>query len=262
MAKIIPLFSGSKGNSYYIGSGAGGILVDAGRSCKQIENALADNNIDIKKIKGVFITHEHKDHCSGLRVLVKKNNIPVYATEGTMNGLIKGKCLEANAVTNVINGQVELDDMMIESFPTMHDANEPCCYKVTTSDDRKAMIATDLGVMTDVIRDAFYGVDALVLESNHDVNMLKNGVYPYYLKERILSKYGHLSNESCANELPEIIKNGTMRVMLGHLSQENNMPALAIKESVDYLSSMGYKRDYDYTLDVAPVENNGKVILF
>ena len=179
-----------------------------------------------------------------------------------MNGLIKGKCLEANAVTNVINGQVELDDMMIESFPTMHDANEPCCYKITTSDDRKAMIATDLGVMTDVIRDAFYGVDALVLESNHDVNMLKNGVYPYYLKERILSKYGHLSNESCANELPEIIKNGTMRVMLGHLSQENNMPALAIKESVDYLSSMGYKRDYDYTLDVAPVENNGKVILF
>ena len=79
MAKIIPLFSGSKGNSYYIGSGAGGVLVDAGRSCKQIENALADNNIDIKKIKGVFITHEHKDHCSGLRVLVKKNNIPVYA---------------------------------------------------------------------------------------------------------------------------------------------------------------------------------------
>ena len=104
MAKIIPLFSGSKGNSYYIGSGAGGVLVDAGRSCKQIENALADNNIDIKKIKGVFITHEHKDHCSGLRVLVKKNNIPVYATEGTMNGLINGKCLEANAVTNVING--------------------------------------------------------------------------------------------------------------------------------------------------------------
>ena len=181
MAKIIPLFSGSKGNSYYIGSGAGGVLVDAGRSCKQIENALADNNIDIKKIKGVFITHEHKDHCSGLRVLVKKNHIPVYATEGTMNGLINGKCLEANAVTNVINGQVELDDMMIESFPTMHDANEPCCYKITTSDDRKAMIATDLGVMTDVIRDAFYGVDALVLESNHDVNMLKNGIYPYYL---------------------------------------------------------------------------------
>ena len=243
MAKIIPLFSGSKGNSYYIGSGAGGVLVDAGRSCKQIENALADNNIDIKKIKGVFITHEHKD-------------------EGTMNGLINGKCLEANAVTNVINGQVELDDMMIESFPTMHDANEPCCYKITTSDDRKAMIATDLGVMTDVIRDAFYGVDALVLESNHDVNMLKNGIYPYYLKERILSKYGHLSNESCASELPEIIKNGTMRVVLGHLSQENNMPSLAIKESVDYLSSMGYKRDYDYTLDVAPVDNNGKVILF
>ena len=262
MAKIVPLFSGSKGNSYYIGSGAGGVLVDAGRSCKQIENALANNDIDIKKIRGVFITHEHKDHCSGLRVLVKKNNIPVYATKGTMEGLIKGKCLESNAVTNIINGQVALDDMLIEAFPTMHDANEPCCYKVTTPDDRKAMIATDLGVMTDVIRDAFYGVDALVLESNHDVDMLKKGIYPYYLKERILSKYGHLSNKSCATELPDIIKNGTMRVMLGHLSQENNMPSLAINESVDYLSSMGYKRDYDYTLDVAPVETNGKVILF
>lgn len=262
MAKIVPLFSGSKGNSYYIGSASGGVLVDAGRSCRQIENALKDNNIDIKKIRGVFVTHEHKDHCSGLRVLVKKNNIPVYATQGTMEGLIKGNCLESNAVTNIISEQIALDDMLVEAFPTMHDANQPCCYKVTTSDQRKAMVATDLGVMTDVIRDAFYGVDALVLESNHDIEMLKNGGYPYFLKQRILSDRGHLSNESCASELPQIIKNGTMRVILGHLSQENNLPDLAQKESVEYLSAMGYKRDYDYTLDIAPVETDGKVIMF
>ena len=262
MFRFCSLYSGSTGNSLYVETPNTKILIDAGESAKKIVSALSNIEVDITEINAILVTHEHSDHIKGLGTLSKKYNIPVYATEGTMNGLINGKCLEANAVTNVINGQVELDDMMIESFPTMHDANEPCCYKITTSDGRKAMIATDLGVMTDVIRDAFYGVDALVLESNHDVNMLKNGIYPYYLKERILSKYGHLSNESCASELPEIIKNGTMRVVLGHLSQENNMPSLAIKESVDYLSSMGYKRDYDYTLDVAPVENNGKVILF
>ncbi|MDD6644877.1 MAG: MBL fold metallo-hydrolase [Oscillospiraceae bacterium] len=262
MAKLIPLFSGSKGNSYYIGSYDGGILIDAGRSCKQIENALGNNDIDIKKIRGVFITHEHIDHCSALRVLIKKNNIPVFATEGTMEGLIRDNRIEPGAETRIISKEIALGDMLVEAFPTNHDTIEPCCYRVTTSDNRKAMVATDLGIVGDEVRNAFYGVDALVLESNHDIAMLKNGFYPYYLKQRILSSNGHLSNESCALELPEIIENGTMRIMLGHLSQDNNRPDIALKESLGVLTQRGFKRDYDYTIDVAPVESNGKVILF
>lgn len=262
MAKLIPLFSGSKGNSYYIGSASGGVLIDAGRSCKQIMTALAENNIDINRIHAVFITHEHSDHCSGLRVLLKRTNLKVYATEGTMNELIRNNCVEPTAHTEVLTSPVAVGDMLVEYFPTMHDTPQPCCYKVTTADDRCAMIATDLGVVTDTVRDAFYGTDALVLESNHDVNMLRSGIYPYYLQQRILSDRGHLSNVSCANELPDIIKNGTMRIMLGHLSQENNRPAIAEKESLENLTKLGFKRDYDYTLDIAPVEYNGKVILF
>jgi phosphoribosyl 1,2-cyclic phosphodiesterase len=262
VAKLIPLFSGSKGNSYYIGSGSGGVLIDAGRSCKQLMTALENNNIDIKKIGGIFITHEHSDHCSALKVFTKKTGIKVFATKGTMEALINSNRIDENAPTEVITCPVALGDMLIEHFPTNHDTPDPCCYRVHTGDDRSAMIATDLGIMTDTIRNAFYGVDALVLESNHDINMLKNGSYPYYLQQRILSNQGHLSNVSCANELPNIVKNGTMRIMLGHLSQENNRPDIAINESLACLNSFGFKRDYDYTLDVAPVETNGKVILF
>lgn len=262
MAKLVPLFSGSKGNSYYIGSGSGGVLIDAGRNCKQLENALHNNNIDIKKIRGIFITHEHNDHCSALRVFLKKNPIPVYATLGTMERLIEGNRLAPNAVTHIIDEKVAVDDMLVEAFPTNHDTPQPCCYRVTTGDNRRAMVATDLGVMTSTVRDAFYGVDALVLESNHDINMLKQGGYPYYLKQRILSSQGHLSNNDCANELPQIIENGTMRILLGHLSQENNTPNVALGESLTLLNSKGFRRDYDYTLDVAPVETNGKVIMF
>ena len=268
MAKLIPLFSGSKGNSYYIGSGSGGVLIDAGRSCKQIETALNDNNIDINKVKSIFITHEHTDHCSALRVLSKKTGIKVYASAGTMEALIKDNRLDPAAKTGVIefeNGRgkdVAIGDMLIESFLTNHDTPQSCCYRVTTEDNRKAMVATDLGIMTDNVRNAFYGVDALVLESNHDINMLKTGPYPYYLKQRILSDRGHLSNVNCALELPEIIKNGTMRIILGHLSQENNRPDIALNESMMYLNEKGFRRDYDYTLDIAPQETNGKVILY
>lgn len=262
MAKLIPLFSGSKGNSYYIGSGSGGVLVDVGRSCKQIMTALDCNDIDIKKIGGVFITHEHSDHCQGLRVFLKKTGLKVFATQGTMEALIKGKYIESDAKTEIISSTVSIGDMQVEMFRTSHDASEPCGYKVITGDNRTAMVATDLGIMTDTVRQHFMGVDALVLESNHDINMLKTGMYPYPLKQRILSKKGHLSNTDCAKELPDIIKNGTMRIILGHLSQENNKPDIAFNESNNLLSDLGYKKGYDYTLDVAPVEYNGKVVLF
>ncbi len=262
MAKLVPLFSGSKGNSYYVGSAKGGVLIDAGRSCKQIMTALSDNEIDINKIQAVFITHEHIDHCQGLRVFLKKTGIKVYATKGTMEALIRDNRIEGNADANIITSSVSLGDMNVEIFSTSHDAEEPCCYRVTTADNRKAMIATDLGIMTDVVRNGFYGVDALVLESNHDTDMLKNGIYPYPLKQRILSRYGHLSNHACAIELPEIIRNGTMRIVLGHLSQENNRPDVAVNESTMLLRERGYRKDIDYTLDVAPAETNGKVVLF
>lgn len=262
MAKLIPLFSGSKGNSYYIGSGAGGVLIDAGRSCKQLVSALEENNININKISAVLITHEHIDHCSALRVFAKKTGVRVYATEGTMNRLIADNRIAPGTKTEVINSPVAIGNMLAEPYMTSHDTPQPCCYRIRTADGRCAMVATDLGTVTPEIRSAFRGVDALVLESNHDVYMLKHGIYPPYLKNRILSNLGHLSNEACSAELPAIIQNGTMRIILGHLSEQNNTPAVALKESVDKLTQLGFRRDYDYTIDTAPVVTDGRVVLF
>lgn len=262
MAKLVPLFSGSKGNSYYLGSGNSGVLIDAGRSCKQIEMALTANDIDMKNIKAVFVTHEHSDHCSGLRVLANRYNYKIFASQGTLTCLENSNYVDAKCNTDVILNEVVIGDMKVKRIDTSHDSAESCCYKVTLSDGRKAVIATDLGVMSDKLREEINKSDLLLLESNHDINMLKTGKYPYFLKRRVLSDVGHLSNESCASELADFIKNGNNRIVLGHLSQENNMPLIARKTATSKLKEEGMKLDKDYTLDVASSIIKEKSILF
>ncbi|MBR2716010.1 MAG: MBL fold metallo-hydrolase, partial [Ruminococcus sp.] len=149
MAKIVPLFSSSKGNSFYISGNNEAILVDCGRSCKQIENALLSNEIDIKTIKGIFITHEHTDHCSGLRVFAKRYDLPIYASNGTCKALINSDKVDANAKLNVIENEIVLGDTLIKRVNTSHDAVESCGYHVTTADNRKCALVTDTGFLTD-----------------------------------------------------------------------------------------------------------------
>lgn len=262
MAKIVPLFSSSKGNSYYICGNHEGILVDCGRSCKQVENALLTNEIDTRTIKGVFVTHEHIDHCQALRVFAKRYNLPVYATQGTLQALVKSEKVDKNADLIAVENEIVLGDMRIKRVDTSHDASESCGYLIDTADHRRCAVVTDTGYLTPDVVDALTNCNMAVIESNHDVQMLRNGPYPYILKQRVLSEKGHLSNIDCAHILPQIIESGATRILLAHLSQENNTVRKALETSSDYLSGLGMKKDIDFTLDVAPVETNGKSIVF
>ena len=258
MARFCPLFSGSSGNCLYIGTGNGGILVDAGVSARRIEKALVDREIDPRTIRGIFVTHEHADHTAGLRVFCKRYGTAVYASAGTRQALLEDGTVADCRLWN----EADLGDMTIAAFHTAHDSRESTGFCVQLSDDRRVGVATDLGVMTDEVRQALRGCDLIHIESNHDVRMLENGPYPYPLKRRILSDRGHLSNEACAAELPALISAGTTRVSLGHLSRENNLPMLAHATAIAGLTAAGARESADYLLWVAPPENNGAVCIF
>lgn len=253
MSRFSPLFSSSSGNSMYIASSKGAILVDAGMSAKQIELALGRAGSSGEEIKGIFVTHEHSDHVKGVRVLATRYNIPVYGSEGTLcaledNGTVNGK-FPAYAMAP---GQVaEVADMQISGFRTSHDCREGMGYIINMPDERKIAVCTDLGIMTDDVLENIKGCDLVVLESNHDIGMLQNGPYPYILKRRILSNHGHLSNIACAEAAKKLVQSGTTRLFLAHLSKENNYPPLAYQTTFVALSEMGAKLGQDYLLQVA-----------
>jgi phosphoribosyl 1,2-cyclic phosphodiesterase len=264
LARFCPLFSGSSGNSYYIGSAEAGILVDAGRSARQIVGMLQSCGIDKNAVRAVFVTHEHSDHVAGLRVFASKYHLPVYASAGTLTALAGQGILNGDFDSSVISADgVSAAGMKISPFPISHDSAECVGYRIETADGRKAALSTDLGCLSDGVRSHIDGADLVVLESNHDVRMLQNGPYPYVLKRRILSDTGHLSNDACANELAEFIRKGSTRILLAHLSRENNTPELAYQTALCSLTLAGMKQGRDYELYVAPPENTvNRMILF
>ncbi|MBR2176065.1 MAG: MBL fold metallo-hydrolase [Clostridia bacterium] len=261
MPRLYPLFSGSSGNCYYIGSAGSGILIDAGRSAKQIENALKENDLDIKNVRAVFVTHEHIDHVKGLRVLASRHGLKVYASEGTVEALREKDLINEKVDIMPIgfDGK-ETDDMKIRPFEISHDCAQGFGFVVETSDGRKTAFATDTGYVTDSMSKAIRGCDTAVIESNHDVRMLENGLYPYLLKRRILSDIGHLSNDVCAETVTALVKSGSTRFVLAHLSKENNMPELARQTSLCTLEQNGMKQNIDFMLTVAAESNNKPLI--
>lgn len=260
MARLCPLFSGSSGNSYYIGSRSAGVLIDAGRSAKQLENVLRLCGEDPLAVQGILLTHEHTDHISGLRVFANKYRLPVFASAGTLASL--GEMGEGLEVHPIDQG-LQLAGMTVNFFHTSHDCAEPLGYRIKTEDGRAFTLSTDLGYLSDEVKETLMGTDFAVIESNHDEKMLREGRYPYYLKKRILSDHGHLSNDTCAAFLPELAKSGTKRFLLAHLSRENNTPSLALETALIHLVKAGLIRDVDFLLDVAEPENaKGKTIIF
>ncbi len=260
MARLCPLFSGSSGNCYYIGSRSEGVLIDAGASCRRIEGVLRLCGIDPHAVQAILVTHEHSDHVSGIRVLAKKYDLPVYATPGTLDA-IAPQVGDAELID--ISTGAELAGMTVRPFPTSHDCAQPVGYQIDTADQRKFCLATDLGYLSQTVKEHLLGCDMVVLESNHDLDMLRNGPYAPPLKRRILSSHGHLSNAACAGVLPGLAQSGVRRFLLAHLSDTNNTPQLAASASVSTLTQAGYVRDVDYWLDTAPVENaQGRVIIF
>lgn len=256
MARFCSLYSSSSGNCTYIGTSQGGILVDVGVSAKKTAEALAEIGVDPSQIAAIFVTHEHSDHINGIRVFSERHGVKVYASEGTLLGMEEQGALTAKMCVEIMpQGGVEAGGIYVKSFRTPHDSRESTGYSFLTPDSKRISVATDIGTVTETVMNAVYGSDLILLESNHDVRMLQNGPYPYFLKERILSNHGHLSNERCAETAVKLMESGTTRFVLGHLSKENNIPSLAFETTHAAMTMADAKENIDYMLTVAGDRN-------
>lgn len=261
MSRIYPLFSSSSGNSSFIGTPDGGILIDAGVSCKKLVGALIQNDIPPEAVKAIFVTHDHSDHIAGLRVFTKAHKVPVYASPKTLDWLIKKDHISSSGECMEVGGEVNVWGFSVKSFKTPHDAVESVGYRVTAPDGKVMCLCTDLGHITDEIESGLLGCDLVLLESNYDERMLRTGPYPFPLKQRIASKDGHLSNVASSKEVRKLIENGTTRIILGHLSRENNTPQIAENTLMRELGE-DFKRGSDYLFYIAPIETAGMAVTF
>lgn len=258
--KLYSLCSSSKGNCTYIGDGKTGILVDAGLGIRNYINSLSLAGIDPKGVQAIFVTHEHSDHISGLKKIAERFSLPVYGSRGTLLEILKKNAVGEDTVLYEINKKAAaIGDFEVAAFHTPHDSAESLGYTVTDG-RKKVSVCTDLGHVTEEVHQALLGSSFVLLESNYDEKMLFMGKYPYFLKERIASNNGHLSNEACSRQLQCLIESGVEHFLLGHLSEENNLPDLALQHSVAHLTMLGLQISSDYTLDIAPRRNIGKVV--
>ncbi len=250
LGRVVSLYSGSSGNCTYIGDKNEGILIDIGKNCKQTEIALSDADIAPSAVKAIFITHEHSDHIAGLRVFTKKHGIPVFTTAKTAEQIIATGNIDAKAKISAIDGEISIGNFSVEAFKTSHDSVDCCGFSVFHG-TKKITVATDLGFISKEVERAFCGSEVIVIESNYDRGMLDFGSYPYYLKRRIKSDIGHLSNDDCAEFLPSVVQSGCMKILIAHLSSQNNTPPIARMESVNKLLSYGMEDNKDYLLKTA-----------
>lgn len=247
------IVSGSSGNCTYVGTERTAVMVDAGVSGKRIEQGLRAIDRAPGEISGILVTHEHSDHIAGLGVLARRYHIPIYATPGTARYIYS--CASLGRIDTDLIRYIHADeaftigDLMIEPFRISHDAAQPVGYRF--DDGKKSMaVATDMGCYDDYIVEKLRGVNGILLESNHDVNMLQVGPYPWPLKQRILGKMGHLSNELAGRLLSDVLHEQMETILLGHLSKENNYAALAL---ATVISEIKMERS-DVDADELPIE--------
>ncbi len=228
--RLCSIASGSSGNCIYTGSDHTHLLVDAGISKKRVEIGLESLGVKGEELDGIFVTHEHLDHIQGLGVFSRKYEIPIYGTSGTIAGIRAckslGKMPEGLLHEVAADEDFAIGDLMVHPFSISHDANEPTGYRIFQG-DKSVAVATDIGIYDDYTVENLTNLDALVLEANHDLQMLEVGPYPYQLKRRVMGDKGHLSNELSGRLLCEILHDHLKKVVLGHLSKENNFPELA-----------------------------------
>jgi phosphoribosyl 1,2-cyclic phosphodiesterase len=228
--RLTSIASGSSGNCIYVGSEDTHILIDSGISGKRIEQGLQSIEVDPSELDGILITHEHTDHIQGLGVMARRYGVPIYATEKTGDYLKECSgvgCIDCGLFQTIIPEQnFKIGDFTIDAHRIWHDAVDPVCYTIQ-QDDTKASIATDLGDYNTELIDQLKECDILFIEANHDSRMLEVGPYPYQLKKRIMGQFGHLSNDRCGDLINQLYSERLKHVFLGHLSKENNFPALA-----------------------------------
>lgn len=237
------LASGSTGNAVFLNFGETNILVDAGISTRRIKLGLASIGADIASLDAVLVTHEHRDHICGLPTLTKKYRVPVYARPATLEAMYCRSVLP-DECCRILDDSLNIGAVKIEPFSISHDAADPVGFNFF-SKTVKCSVATDLGFATDTVKKALRLSDIMVLEANHDIDMLKNGSYPWYLKKRILSNRGHLSNNDAGWLLARLARRSRTKVMLAHLSQENNRPELAEKTVSDILVEEQCRQEID-----------------
>lgn len=222
------LASGSTGNATVVCSDEATVLVDAGLSMKKIEVLMKEREVAGDRVDAILVTHEHSDHIKGLGAFARKYRLPVYANEKTWGAMLRtvGELPDEQRKILPTDGVMEIADLRVESYAISHDAAEPVGY-CFYADGVKLSLATDLGYVSDKVMSRLHNSDVIVLESNHDIDMLRMGRYPWNIKRRILGDTGHLSNEAAGEALCSLLSGSTRRVYLGHLSQEHNLMDLA-----------------------------------
>ena len=236
--KLTVFASGSGGNCLLLSGGGTNILIDAGISARRLSDMLGECCLSLQDIGGVLITHEHSDHISGLGGLLARSGAEIIAPR-TVASRLRGMLPQIDERLRVIpvGEDLSFSRMTIRAFHTPHDTPESVGYRVECG--AVFSIATDMGCVTDEIRENLLGSDAVLIEANHDEEMLRYGRYPVYLKRRILSDHGHLSNENCAALARELAENGTGTIILGHLSRENNTPSTALRAVESAIAGTG-----------------------
>jgi len=264
--RFASIASGSSGNCIYTGSDHTHLLIDAGISAKKIDQGLRELGLSGSDVSGILITHEHTDHICGLGVLLRKYQIPVYATERTIKRILATSSLGAMPRELFCpicpDEPFEIGDLSVDPIRISHDAADPCAYRID-HEGKAAAVMTDLGEYSEYTVNHLHHLDVLLLEANHDIRMLETGPYPYYLKQRILGARGHLSNESAGHLLCEVLHDDMRHIFLGHLSKENNYPDLAY-QSVNVEISLGdcpYKGS-DFPITVASREKMSEIVYF
>lgn len=250
MVTFVSLISGSSGNSTLISDGKTNLLIDCGMSGAKLKQSLASIGMAPENIHALLVTHEHIDHTKGAGVISRRYNIPVYATEGTHIAMTDAKLSNEQIELISEDTEFEIGTIAVKAFSIPHDARQPVGYTFNV-DGEKCSIATDIGKMNMNILNNIKGSKKILLESNHDVEMLQYGPYPFPLKRRILSDTGHLSNVIAAKSALWLVNHGTEHVMLGHLSDKNNRPEIAMLESYNMLTDAGVNIGDDVTLKVA-----------
>ncbi len=236
------LASGSSGNAVFIESDEHTFLVDAGFSAKKMDSLMADIDRSMKKVDGIFVTHEHSDHIKGIGVVARKYGTPIYANEKTwkaMDGLVGNIPLDQRFQFDMETVK-SFGSLDVQSFAVSHDAADPMFY-VFHEKGRKLAVITDTGYVSDRMKGFIRGADAFVFESNHDVSMLQVGRYPWSVKRRILSDVGHVSNEDAAVAMSEVVDQKDTRIYLSHLSKDNNMKDLARMSVTQTLETCGIR---------------------
>jgi len=255
------LASGSSGNSVYVASGKTRILIDAGLSAKQVAVRLGQIGVVPESINGVCISHDHGDHIAGIRVLQKRHGVPVYANAGTISGIMRQPKSNEIAIKVFQTGSpFEIGDITIEPFSVPHDAYEPVGFRLQAAGTAVGVV-TDLGMVTSLIREKLKGCHAIIVESNHDEDLLQEAPRPWPLKQRIRSRQGHLSNTGAAQLISECATDALEHVFLSHLSSDCNTPDTALRTVASQLRLDGLGHinlEISHASKISSVWNKGK----